>query len=451
MPYVEGFGTWPFGEEWLWESVATSYLPLLDVLGRLPVTLSLTPVLCDQLEAPDAIDRCLGFLREIRLATHELDIAAARSRGESDAVAELERSAACYAAAADRLEALGPGGGLLAALGAHASWTSAATHPILPLLASDLGIALQLQTGIGSHRRRFGDWGGGLWLPECAYSPWLDEPLAEAGVRHSCVELTGLFGRGDRRHLAALQTATGPLLWPIDRELIDRVWAPSGYPSAGPYRDRHRFTEHGHHVFSNDGTVYDHDRALAQTRADAEDFVRHAILRLATGGVSVCALDAELFGDWWHEGVDWLEAVIDQAGRRGLPLTLLHDAAASRHQPVPVALQLGVSSWGEGGDLRTWSGPRAAELAWRARSAELTVLALGMRPSDRTLRELLALQSSDWAFLHSRATAGDYPRQRADAHHADLHRALADATAVPPATARLRNLAPVLAGWGSGR
>ena len=25
MPYVEGFGTWPFGEEWLWEAVACVY------------------------------------------------------------------------------------------------------------------------------------------------------------------------------------------------------------------------------------------------------------------------------------------------------------------------------------------------------------------------------------------------------------------------------------------
>jgi predicted glycosyl hydrolase (DUF1957 family) len=24
MPYVEGFGTWPFGDEWLWEAMATS-------------------------------------------------------------------------------------------------------------------------------------------------------------------------------------------------------------------------------------------------------------------------------------------------------------------------------------------------------------------------------------------------------------------------------------------
>ena len=36
MPYVEGFGTWPFGEEWLWEAMATSYLPLLDVLDAHP-------------------------------------------------------------------------------------------------------------------------------------------------------------------------------------------------------------------------------------------------------------------------------------------------------------------------------------------------------------------------------------------------------------------------------
>ena len=34
MPYVEGFGTWPFGEEWLFEAMATSYLPVLDVLER---------------------------------------------------------------------------------------------------------------------------------------------------------------------------------------------------------------------------------------------------------------------------------------------------------------------------------------------------------------------------------------------------------------------------------
>src|SRR6202008_1731501 len=95
MPYVEGHGTWPFGEEWLWEAVATCYLPLLDVLDAAPgrVTLSVTPVLADQLEAPGALERCAAFLREIRPASHRLDLAATRgARGR----AALEHSARAY-------------------------------------------------------------------------------------------------------------------------------------------------------------------------------------------------------------------------------------------------------------------------------------------------------------------------------------------------------------------
>src|SRR5437763_8468688 len=133
MPYVEGFGAWPFGEEWLWEAIATSYLPLLDTLERGPITLSITPVLCDQLEAPGTRERCLRFLREIRPESHRLDIEGFEATGQHALAAELERSAAEYAAAAERLEALP--GGLLAAFAGHVSWTSAATHAVLPLLA----------------------------------------------------------------------------------------------------------------------------------------------------------------------------------------------------------------------------------------------------------------------------------------------------------------------------
>ncbi len=92
MPYVEGFGTWPFGEEWLWEAMATSYLPLLDVLDGAPeLTLSLTPVLCDQLEAPGVAERFLAFLRTVRVATHELDAEGCRAGGRDDLAAEIER------------------------------------------------------------------------------------------------------------------------------------------------------------------------------------------------------------------------------------------------------------------------------------------------------------------------------------------------------------------------
>jgi 1,4-alpha-glucan branching enzyme len=141
--------------------------------------------------------------------------------------------------------------------------------------------------------------------------------------------------------------------------------------------------------------------------------------------------------------VQWLAAVIEESARQGLALTTLDDALA-RHEPVPAPPDLPVTSWGDGGDLRTWSGPLVAEMAWRARSAELRAAAAWERCSERALRELLALQSSDWAFLMTRALAGDYPAQRAAGHAEALERALTGAERLAPA---LRNLAPELVGW----
>ena len=441
MPYVEGFDTWPFGEEWLWEAIATSYLPLLDVCGRSPLTVSLTPVLCDQLESPGTIERCRRFLREIRPESHRLDREEFAEAGQKQLVAELERSAAEYAAAADRLDQLG--GDLLGALGEHATWTSAATHAVLPLLATDTGIALQVDTGVASHRRRFGGWAGGFWLPECAHAPWLDPLLEEAGVRHTCVELTGVLGIGDLRNLVPLATQAGPVLWPVDRQAMALVWSEGGYPASGAYRDYHALSTHHHRVWRNDGEPYDAGAARTLAAQHAKDFVGRVAERVGDGGICVCALDTELLGHWWYEGVHWLAEVLEECARTGLPLTTL-DEALERQEPVPAPRDLGVTSWGEGGDLRTWSGPAAAQLAWQARTAELRVLAAAGKRSERAVRELLALQSSDWAFLVSRALAGDYPRARADGHLRMLERAM---VSDPELEGTLRNLAPELAGW----
>jgi 1,4-alpha-glucan branching enzyme len=440
MPYVEGFGTWPFGEEWLWEAIATSYIPLLDVLGRAPLTLSLTPVLCDQLERPDAIQRCCRFLSEIRTETHRRDMAELADRGDARLADVIERSAADYAAADQALQRLGPDG-LLRALGEHATWTSAATHAVMPMLATDAGVALQMQVGLASHRRRFGGWEGGFWLPECAHAPWLDPLLAEAGVRSTCVELTNVFGLGDARNLRPVVSDDGPVLWPIDRQIVALVWSERGYPAAAAYRDHHRHTTHRHHAWRNDGAPYDEDAAREQARRDASDFVARVMQRVASGGVCVFALDTELLGHWWHEGVWWLDAVLDESARKGLELSAL-DASLDRHEPAPAPTNLPLTSWGEGNDLRTWSGPAVADLAWSARTAELRYCAAADRTGPRTQRELLALQSSDWAFLVSRATAGDYPMPRFRAHLEMFERALAGDTGLDPT---LRGLAPDLA------
>jgi 1,4-alpha-glucan branching enzyme len=433
MPYVEGFGTWPFGEEWLWEAVAASYLPLLDVLDAAPgrVTLSVTPVLGDQLEAPGALERCGAFLREVRRETHRLDIAAARDRAEA---AALEHSAAAYARAAGALR------GLPERLAVHASWTSAATHAVLPLLATHGGVRLQLATGMAAHRARSGSWSGGFWLPECAHAPWLDRLLEEAGVRATCVDLTDVLGRGSAAQLRPLRSPAGPLLAPIDRALLELVWSDSGYPSRGAYRDTHRLTEHRHQAWAVDGAPYDPARAAAQARADAADFAAHAAARVDGGGLCVVALDTELLGLHWHEGVAWLAEMLAAAERAALRIAPL-DALLADVEPVP-APDLPVTSWGTPRDLSTWSGPAAGGLAWRQRAAELRAVAAAPDVSDRALRELLALQSSDWAFLTTRASAGPYPEERAAAHEAAFEAALAAPDEHPAA---LRNLAPHLA------
>ena len=421
MPYVEGFGTWPFGEEWLWEAIAVSYLPLLDVLERdVPLTLSLTPVLCDQLAAEGIAERFLVFMRDVRRESHRVDIAGLGAAGELQLAGELERAAEDYERAIERFRARD--GDLLGALAPFAQWTSSATHAVLPLLATDAGVRSQLQAGIDAHRARFGAWNGGFWLPECAHDPWLDPLLAEAGVRHTCLDLTDVLGLGALEQLRPLRGAGGPVLMPIDRQTVELVWSPHGYPAHGTYRDYHHHTVHHHRPWGNDGAPYDHRAARAQAREHARDFVGRSIARLASGSealgrpaIAVCAIDTELLGHWWYEGIWWLEAVLEEAGERGLELRRLDDVLEGC-APAPVPPDAGVTSWGSPRDLSTWDGPAVADLAFDARAAELQLLAAGPGADRRRLRELLALQSSDWAFMVTRRLAGPYPRERAAGH-----------------------------------
>jgi 1,4-alpha-glucan branching enzyme len=430
MPYVEGYGTWPFGEEWLWEAMASSYLPLLGLLREgAPLTLSLTPVLCDQLEAPGVPDRFRAFLADMRRTTHALDAEGSRETGRADLADEIERAAEDYERALRDFDAIG--GDLVAALAPYAAWTSSATHAVLPLLATTAGARLQLRTGIDSHRARFGSWRGGFWLPECAHAPWVDALLEEAGVHATCVDLTDVFGRGDPRQLRPLGTDAGPILVPIDREAIELVWHDDGYPSHGAYRDYHHHTTHHHKPWANDGAVYDRERALAQARDDAAAFVGHVRARVADGGLCVCALDTELLGHWWYEGIDWLRFVADEAG------DLLVHLDEALDETTPASADLPVTTWGTPRDLSTWSGPPVADMAFAARAAELRVLAKGSTAGTLALRELLALQASDWAFLAAREAAGPYARERHAGHLEQLESALAGG-----GDELVRNLAP---------
>ena len=445
MPYVEGFGTYPFGEEWLFDAVIRSYLPVLEAARDL--TMTVTPVLADQLEDAGAAERLRRFLVEWRIGAAEADLRQVPE--ECRAACEGERRR--YAHALELLDAAG--GSPLAPFqraaseGRIALAASSATHAVLPMLATRQGLRLQLDAGIRSHRRRFG-WEGGFWLPECAYQPRLEWELAREGVRWFCVDQSAHAEPLDA--LAPVRTEAGPVALPIDWEAIAWLWSLEGYPSHPDHAQFAGKSLRGIRIWRVGGGAYDPAAAEAVARRQAEEFLAAAATRLRAyaerrgrRGLLVFAIDTELLGHWWSEGPVWLRAVLEGAEGEGIRLLTVPQALAE-HEPVERPLR--ASTWGEGKDLRTWDSPAVADLAWGGRRMELRLLravAGGLRgaPLERAARELLAAQASDWAFLDQRKQAGDYAYQRATDHSQAMLEAIDSARATEP---HLRSLAPDL-------
>jgi 1,4-alpha-glucan branching enzyme len=447
MPYVEGFGTYPFGEEWLFDAVVRSYLPVLEVARDL--TLTVTPVLADQLEDAGAAERLRRFLVEWRIGAAEADLPQVPEECRAACEGEHRR----YGHALELLDAAG-GSPLApfqraAAEGRIALAASAATHAVLPLLATRQGVRLQLDAGIRSHRRRFG-WDGGLWLPECAYAAGLEWRLAEEGVEWFCVDQSAHLEPLEA--LAPVRTEAGPGALPIDWEAISWLWALDGYPSDPAHAEFAGKSLRGIRIWRIGGGAYDPAAAEAVARRQAQEFLGAVSQRLRTyaesrkrRGLLVFAIDTELIGHWWSEGPIWLRAVLEGAEAAGVRLLTVPRALAE-HEPLDRPLR--ASSWGEGKDLRTWDSPAVADLAMGARRLELRLLravSAGLRgdPLRRAARELLAAQASDWAFLDQRKQAGDYAYQRATDHSRAMLEAIDCGRATDP-DGLLRALAPDL-------
>jgi 1,4-alpha-glucan branching enzyme len=445
MPYVEGFGTYPFGEEWLFDAFARSHVPVLAAAREL--TMTVTPVLADQLEADGVEGRMRAFLRRHRLEAAEADAASA----EPDLRPAAEAEATRYRTSLEAIESFD--GDLLEGFRIASRERgvevigSAATHAVLPLVATVAGRRLQVDAGLAAHRRRFGPVEG-FWLPECAYRAGVEGQLAERGLRYFCVDQSRHEPELDA--LAPAPAEAGTVAFPIDWPSVERVWSATGYPSDPAYAEYHRQSMNGTRLWAIGGGPYDPDAAAARAGEHAGEFVDAIVDRLerfasarARRGLLVFAIDTELLGAWWSEGPDWLAKVLHVAPTRGVRLVTL-GRALREHEVEPRRLR--EASWGEGKDLSTWDSPEVADLTWTARRLELRLLAalsagLDHRAGARAARELLAVQSSDWAFLDRRGQAGDYPFQRAVNHSRALLEAI---DSRPPPNPRMRNLAPDL-------
>jgi 1,4-alpha-glucan branching enzyme len=465
-------------ERWLFEAIAETYLPLLEVLQRLahegvptPLTVSLSPplvamlqdeLLCARFERYlERVDRVLaqeterlgsdpglgpvlGFYREHQAMLWDVwrrngrDVVGAFARLERDAVLEL--------------------------------WTCGATHAFFPALVHHPEmIRAQVACAVDAHRRAIGRAPRGIWTPECGYTQGVDQILARHGIAYTAVETHAVLNATPRPRFgtyAPVVTPAGLTCFGRDVEASRQVWSKEvGYPGDVYYREFYRDAGHDapedtvREFTASDGTRQNtglkyyritrpglgekepYQPGVARERAEvhARNFVHNRQAQLAhlAGRMDVPPLvfapyDAELFGHWWFEGPWFLEAVfrsLQASGGEVTPTTLGSYLAA---HPTHDVAEPEVSSWGAGGYAGVWIDPVSS---WMLRHVDHAVRemaeivehhggATGLRNrcACQAARELLLLLSSDWPFLMKTDTAPHYARARFEAHLARFRR-----------------------------
>ena len=463
-------------ESWLYEAVVECYLPLLQKMRAwerdgVPanLTLTLSPTLCAMLRDPLLQARCARRLEKLlELAEKEIH------RTHWDAA--LQPVAAFYHARLLELRSLFAdcGGDLVAAFrhfqdaGRLEIITCAATHGLLPLMTQHpASIRAQLRVACDDYRSCFGRDPRGIWLPECAFVAGLDEFLRDAGLRWFIVDTHGLMNARPRPiHgvFAPIVTPAGVAAFGRDVESARQVWSrDGGYPGDPRYRDFYRdigfdlefdyvrpylpspelrgFTGIKYHRITGGGAAtkapYQRAPALAAAAEHARHFLAARTRQIATLAetferppILLCPYDAELFGHWWFEGPDFLDALVREAAaaaavsptsaRLVTPGEYLHE------NPTQQVATPGGSSWGEEGYWKLWLHESNAWIYPHLDIAQERMTALARRwpaatgVTARALqqagRELLLAQASDWPFILRTGTSTDYARRRVKEH-----------------------------------
>src|SRR6059036_2049780 len=465
---------------------------------RAPVTIGFTPVLANQLASPAFAQELEAFFDQREAVCREAPAALAAT-GDGALLplvdywkARLSRLRKLFqavdrdiVAAFRRLQ----DDGHLEIIG------SAATHGYLPLLARDESVQLQLTVGRREHRRLFGRDPVGCWLPECAYRPRagkrraIEDHLAAAGFRYFFTDAhlaragtpLGMYSeiplgaeRFDaERHEAASKPAAAAVRSPYQAYRVTpprakrsvatlvrdprssmQVWSRhQGYPGDEWYLEFHKirwpdglrlWRVTGPQVDLGAKRQYDPQAAQVSARSHADHFasvLRETAATRARGkardGVVTAPFDAELFGHWWFEGVDFLANVYRRLATNGVQPVTAREHIASHGRRAP-ALQLTAGSWGKDGDFSYWLNDQTAwtwKRLWALEDAYWAVApkALAGGPKPRAVlaqatRSLLLAQGSDWQFIIATGEAADYADQRFDEHCGqaeDLVRALA--------------------------
>ena len=465
-------------EDWLYEAITEVYLPLIFIFqslheaGAKPrLAINVSPPLCEMLADPLLQGRYTRHIENlIELANKELE----RTRKESPAFQDV---AEMYV---DNLTAsLGLWNGRyqrnlvnafreLQEEGVVEIITCGATHGFLPLISTPEARRAQINVAVANYKKHFGRQPRGIWLPECAYEPGVEDLLTAAGLEYFIGDTHAiLYGEPRPRYgvHAPVVCPNGVAVFARDVETSQQVWsAEAGYPGRDIYREfyrdigwdapldylkphlhqdgerkhlglkYHRIT--GRDVPQQLKQPYIPAMAREQAAADAGDFIQERIsqaykLRETFDGhppLVVSPYDAELFGHWWFEGPQFIDFFFrklhfDQSAIEPVSPGDFLDSG------IPIQVQRpSASSWGERGYYKVWLNEKNSWLYPYQHDAErrMSEMAAKFRDIlrddprvailDQMARELLLAQSSDWAFQIYQGTTVEYSSRRFESH-----------------------------------
>lgn len=472
LPFVRHPEAETFLEEnWLYEAITETYIPLLEVMERwvrdgmdTRLTLTLSPTLCSMLLDPLLRERYRRYLDGlIDLAEKETHRTLWDPALNPLAHMYFERLQSVRATYLGHESNLVDAFRALQDLGKLEIITCAATHAVLPLLANHpASVRAQILVARDHYRQCFGCDPRGCWLPECAYAEGVDEALREAGIQWFIVDTHGILYATPRPRygvFSPLLLPSGVAAFGRDLDSARQVWSRNeGYPGDPRYRDFYRdigfdldyeylrihmpapphrsFTGIKYYSITGSGSSkrpYDRKAAVQAAADHAGHFLGARIDQvLKLSAVMdrpphlVTPYDAELFGHWWYEGPEFLDFVVRKLVYDQRVIALATPSDYLRENPT---LQLGnpsPSSWGEEGYWKVWlnetnawiyqhlvvAQDRMSELARRFPSSS----GLDERALKQAARELLLAQSSDWPFILRTETSPDYARDRVTAH-----------------------------------
>ena len=458
-------------ENWLFEAITETYVPLLQLLGRwqqeglnLRLTLTLTPTLCamlqDRLLQERYVRHSEGLIELAEKETHRTRWEPAFHDLARFYLERFNRTREFYFACQ---------GGLVGAFRAFQDQgrieiiTSTATHALLPLLAAHPpSVRAQILAARDHYRGCFGRDPRGIWLPECAYVQEVEPALLEANLRWFILDSHGLLRARPRpcfALFAPIFTPNGIAVFGRDLESARQVWSrQEGYPGDPRYRDFYRdagfdldfdyvkphlpgvdkrgFTGIKYHRITGPGPhkeAYDRQAALQTADAHASHFLEARLAQIRPLAETmdrppllVCPYDAELFGHWWYEGPEFLDSLAHRACADPQGLALITPADYLGRHPANQVAAPAASSWGEGGYWQVWlneknqwlyphlhfAQQRMTELARRFRQPG----PLQARALRQAARELLLAQASDWPFILRTGSSPDYARKRPTEH-----------------------------------